>query len=148
MNNLSLRSALKTLDLKSGSSFSEAKVAYRDLMLVWHPDKYQQNPRLSKKSLEKTKDLNNAFDYLSDISKIPDYRFFCNNNSRAYTERAYNQDYSNYSETKASNDEPKYKDTPKNEKLKKKVLDHLDFNFVSARYYYGPTDRTFKWCRS
>jgi len=49
------------LGLKPGASAEEAKSAFRDLVQVWHPDRFSHNPSLQKKAEEKLKEINNAY---------------------------------------------------------------------------------------
>lgn len=50
-------------------SFSEQqlKQAYRDLVLVWHPDRHTENARLQRKATEKLKEINEAEKILSGL---------------------------------------------------------------------------------
>ena len=50
------------LELDPQASLEEARQAYRDLIAVWHPDRYTHNPRLQAKAEEKLKALNAAFE--------------------------------------------------------------------------------------
>ena len=50
------------LDLDPGVSFEELKTAYRDMVNVWHPDRYAHNPRLQKKAERKLQELNAAYE--------------------------------------------------------------------------------------
>ena len=49
------------LHLKPGASFAEIQQAYRDLVRVWHPDRFSGDPRLQKIADEKLKEINNAY---------------------------------------------------------------------------------------
>src|SRR4029079_18185020 len=40
----------------------ELKAAHRDLAKVWHPDRFQHDPRLQEKAQEKLKEINEAYD--------------------------------------------------------------------------------------
>ncbi len=51
----------KVLDLDTGASYDKANQAYRDLVSVWHPDRFAKNPRLKKKAEEKLKEINEAY---------------------------------------------------------------------------------------
>ena len=53
--------ALKALELHDGASFQEIKQAYRDLALVWHPDRFAHNTRLQQKGSERFKEINAAY---------------------------------------------------------------------------------------
>lgn len=50
------------LGLEVGASRAEMKQAYRDLVHVWHPDRFAQNPRLQKKAEEMLKEVNAAYE--------------------------------------------------------------------------------------
>ena len=40
----------------------EAKQAYKDIVNVWHPDRYSNNPRLKQKAEKKLKEANAAYE--------------------------------------------------------------------------------------
>lgn len=61
---MDLQRAFEILEIKQTASPSEIKQAYRDLVLIWHPDRCAQNPRLQEKASEKMKELNAAYDYI------------------------------------------------------------------------------------
>lgn len=52
------------LELKFGASPEEVKRAYRDLVRVWHPDRFSHDPRLQQKAQEKLKEINEAYEKL------------------------------------------------------------------------------------
>jgi len=62
--------SIEILGLKSGASQEEVNQAYRDLVNVWHPDRFVGNPRLQKKAEEKVKEINAAYEYIKS--------FYCN----------------------------------------------------------------------
>lgn len=49
------------LDLEPGASRDEVRQVYRDLVHVWHPDRFAHNPRLRQKAEEKLKEVNRAY---------------------------------------------------------------------------------------
>lgn len=68
---MDVKRCFKVLEIKETDSLDEIKQAYRDLIAIWHPDRYAQNPRLQQKATEKVKELNSAYNYLvSHASKI------------------------------------------------------------------------------
>ena len=55
------------LGLKPGASQEEVNQAYRDLVNVWHPDRFVGNPRLQKKAEEKVKEINAAYETIKSF---------------------------------------------------------------------------------
>ena len=55
---------LQTLELDQNASDEEIKQAYRDLVMVWHPDRFPHNPRLRQKAEAKLKSFNQAYAHL------------------------------------------------------------------------------------
>jgi hypothetical protein len=53
--------SLKTLGLPPDANLKEIKQAYKDLVTVWHPDRFANNPRLHDKASDKLKELNVAY---------------------------------------------------------------------------------------
>ena len=51
--------ALETLELGPNATLQEIRQSYRDLVKVWHPDRYQGNERLTAKANEKLKEMLN-----------------------------------------------------------------------------------------
>jgi hypothetical protein len=51
----------ETLGLGPGASPDEVKQAYRDLVQVWHPDRFAHDPCLQKKAEAKLKEINEAY---------------------------------------------------------------------------------------
>ena len=64
--------ALKVLELHAGASFQEIKQAYRDLAVVWHPDRFaRHDARLREKASERLKEINTAYDVLRSYDDGP-----------------------------------------------------------------------------
>ncbi len=51
----------RTLELESGASLSDVRKAYKDMVRVWHPDRFAGNSRLRAKANEKLKEINIAY---------------------------------------------------------------------------------------
>jgi hypothetical protein len=60
--------ALDVLGLKRGASAVEIKEAYRDMVKVWHPDRFGSDARLRRKAEDKLKEINDAYRVLQSGS--------------------------------------------------------------------------------
>jgi hypothetical protein len=58
---MNIRNSYKTLEVGYGASMEEVKQGYKDLVRVWHPDRFTEDPRLRKKAEEKLKEINRAY---------------------------------------------------------------------------------------
>ncbi len=56
--------AFKVFDLPENASLDDVRHAWHDLIFIWHPDKHQRNPSAQKRALEKTKEINEAYEFL------------------------------------------------------------------------------------
>ena len=56
------KEALAILEVDETMSSEEVRRAYRDLVDVWHPDRYVHNDRIKIKASEKLKQINRAYD--------------------------------------------------------------------------------------
>ncbi len=56
--------SLQCLELSPGSSQEEVRKAYRELAMVWHPDRFPADSPLRGKADEKLKEINQAYDFL------------------------------------------------------------------------------------
>lgn len=63
------RRAYRTLELSFGAPFEEVKQAYRDLMNIWHPDRFAHDVRLRKRCEEKVKALGEAYRVIEEWSR-------------------------------------------------------------------------------
>ena len=52
---------LEILELDHAPSSVEIRQAYKDLVNVWHPDRFVHNPRLQEKAEKKLKEINTAY---------------------------------------------------------------------------------------
>lgn len=55
---------LKLLELESPATMAEVRRAYRDLVRVWHPDRFPGDPGLRRRAEERVKQLNIAYSTL------------------------------------------------------------------------------------
>jgi curved DNA-binding protein CbpA len=51
---------LGVLGVSSGATAEETRLAYLDLVKVWHPDRFSHDLRLRRKAQEKLADINEA----------------------------------------------------------------------------------------
>ena len=71
MSGEELRRYYSALDLEPGASPEQNKRAWRDLTKVWHPDRFQGDPRLEAKAEAKLKIVNEAYEKLSGSQAVP-----------------------------------------------------------------------------
>ena len=56
----------RILDLHTSASEQEVKQAYRELVKVWHPDRFAHDVKLQKRAEEKLKEINDAYQRIVD----------------------------------------------------------------------------------
>ena len=61
---MDLKTAFQILEVRHGASEKEVRQAYRDMVNVWHPDRFSGNPRLKQRAEEKLKEANAAYERL------------------------------------------------------------------------------------
>ncbi len=59
----SIETYYKVLGLEPGVPFEKVKAAYKDLVAVWHPDRFTHNSRLQEKAQEKLKEIKAVYDF-------------------------------------------------------------------------------------
>lgn len=57
------------LELRPGASPGEIRHSYKDIVAVWHPDRFKHNPRLRRKAEQKLKEVNIAYETLLNLIK-------------------------------------------------------------------------------
>jgi curved DNA-binding protein CbpA len=57
-------SAYEVLGLRPGATQEEVKLAYHDLVNVWHPDRFLHDEKLKSKAEAKLKEINAAYECL------------------------------------------------------------------------------------
>lgn len=70
---MDIRQCFDVLELDSNASIDEAKQAYKDMVNIWHPDRFSNNPRLKQKAEDKLKEINEAYEMMKSVlsSKKP-----------------------------------------------------------------------------
>ncbi len=66
-----LEDALRVLGLEPDASEEQIKDAYRDLVKVWHPDRFGSDQRLRDKAQDRLKEINRAFERLRGYRPRP-----------------------------------------------------------------------------
>jgi hypothetical protein len=67
----SLRDHFQTLGLTENASLDDALASYKDLVRVWHPDRFGHDARLRKKAEEQTSRINVAMAQVREFFKNP-----------------------------------------------------------------------------
>ena len=63
---MDIRTAFAILGLGEGATPLQVRTAYRDLVKVWHPDRFVHDPPLQAKAAEQLRQINAAFDLLQE----------------------------------------------------------------------------------
>ncbi|MCS1407663.1 MAG: Chaperone protein DnaJ [Verrucomicrobia subdivision 3 bacterium] len=64
-----IRRAYQTLELEPGATLPQVQKAWRQLVQVWHPDRFAANPDLQRKAQERMQATNQAHDILQRYLK-------------------------------------------------------------------------------
>jgi hypothetical protein len=64
-----VRWAYEVLGLPLGAAPDEVRQKHRDLITVWHPDRFQNNPRLRDQANKKAQEINAAFALIRDLKQ-------------------------------------------------------------------------------
>jgi hypothetical protein len=71
---MNVTKSFEILRLKPDASIADLKLAYRDLVNVWHPDRFLQNPRLKEKAEQQLQEINQAYEiamaFMSSDAKV------------------------------------------------------------------------------
>ncbi len=58
---MNIRELYRILEIDQGAPLDEVRQGYKDMVRVWHPDRFNEDPRLRKKAEEKLKEINRAY---------------------------------------------------------------------------------------
>ncbi len=58
----------RTLEVKPGAPRETIKQAYRELVKIWHPDRFPDEPKLQHRASEKLKQINLAYEFLQALA--------------------------------------------------------------------------------
>src|SRR5437870_434040 len=56
-----IQACFRLFEIQPGASPEAVKQAYRDLVKIWHPDRFPNDPKFQKRANEKTKAINEAY---------------------------------------------------------------------------------------
>ena len=59
--------AYRELELEPGGSIEQVKEAYRELVKVWHPDRFPNGSKVQRKAQERLKEINLAYEKLQEF---------------------------------------------------------------------------------
>jgi len=96
-----LNKSYEMLGVVFGASEDDIKHAYRDLVQVWHPDRFAHNPSLQEKAQEKLKEINVAYD------KIKSHTSASNNNHESSKPSSSSSTTNNEQNARGPQKEPK-----------------------------------------
>ena len=64
---MDVHKCLKILEIDQTASIEDVTQAYKDIVNVWHPDRFNHNSRLKRKAEEKIKEINIAYETLKSF---------------------------------------------------------------------------------
>lgn len=68
---LSIEQAFQTLEIPSTATWEEVRQAYRELVKVWHPDRFQEDAKFQSRATKKIQDINAAYRILEQHFESP-----------------------------------------------------------------------------
>lgn len=66
MDNQDLYKHLAVIELKPGASLEEIKASYKELVQIWHPDRFHGNSKLQQRANLKLQQINESYGVLKD----------------------------------------------------------------------------------
>ncbi len=130
------------LELKPNASKEEIKQAYKDLLTVWNPEKFTNEPSLQQKAREKAKEIDEAYKKLilyllksSEQTSQPEFK----ENDNPKESQFYNQSSDTYKAQEMSQSE---KNTTQTAEEKSKLAPHATC-WQCGTKFYGTPKRTF-----
>jgi hypothetical protein len=64
---MDIERCFEILELDGNASAEDAKQAYKDIVNIWHPDRFSHNPRLKQKAEAKLKQINVAYEMVESF---------------------------------------------------------------------------------
>lgn len=116
----------KVLELEPGASIEEIQQGYKDLAMVWHPDRFPNHPRLQQKAHKKLQQINEAHQQLRT------YSYTSVSLASRRNSELENQPSSSI-EKNGNNFYQKPKDQPKTEDIYRDIDEHLPFSSFNRK---------------
>ena len=67
----------QVLELEPGASPEQVKEAWRELVKVWHPDRFPNDAKLQRRAQERLKEINLAYEKLQEFLTSADLGQLC-----------------------------------------------------------------------
>lgn len=67
---MDLQTCFQVLELPKDASQEQIRQAYRDLVAIWHPDRFADRPRLRQRAEAKLKEINEAYETLESFYAV------------------------------------------------------------------------------
>jgi len=116
MNERDLKQYFEILEIEPTDSLDFIKQVYEDLVYVWNPDRFADDPDLQHKAIVKIKKINNAYDFLCEILKP--------NNIDTLSEEQ-DEPYQSKAEQQATTMEEEAESIAKEEKIQEQWFENL-----------------------
>lgn len=68
---MDIQRCYEILEISPTATVDEIKRIYRDMVAVWHPDRFAHNPRLQERAGKKLQEMNQAYDTLTALLGEP-----------------------------------------------------------------------------
>lgn len=114
----------RILELEPGATLEEIRQGYKDLAMVWHPDRFPNHPRLRQKAHKKLQLINEAHEKLRSFAPV------------AATIASPPQSVSNQTQPSPSNGKDYYKQPPhkpQEEHYRKYTYEYTPFKNFSRK---------------
>lgn len=71
---MELRKCFEVLEVHQNATMEEVRQAYKDLVKVWHPDRFAEDPRLRVRAEKRLKEINMAYETINAFISSRQYR--------------------------------------------------------------------------
>ncbi|MBD2229967.1 J domain-containing protein [Phormidium tenue] len=74
MDNQNIHKHLAVLELKPGASLDEIRTSYKELVQIWHPDRFHGNSNLQKRAHQRLQKINESYEILKEYCEGNGYQ--------------------------------------------------------------------------